>query len=260
MNIPHDTTGRSPASPGFLTVFPVIEIRGDWLIWDASGKVKSKPTPRNLLERFCDLNGLDESAILRFARSSGPLGHCKHGSMACCGGWNEVGGPLFADSIEGWRRLSAGVAGLCRVAARVAQRQTSLWSDWLVYPGQCPWPTGQEPWRTVATSRFHLAREVNAWLDAGRVRPQIGWRGNRWDISMGSQLVPTLYGELALQMVLATANLDGFAQCHGCPKAFIPDRRPNPNRNCYCPECRRNRIPQRDAKRDFRRRSTLAKS
>ena len=139
MNIPHDTTGRSPASPGILTVFPVIEIRGDWLIWDASGEVKSKPTPRNLLERFCDLNGLDESAILRFARSSGPLGHCKHGSMACCDGWNEVGGPLFADSIKGWRRLSAIVAGLCRVAARVAHQQTSLRSDWLVYWGQCPW-------------------------------------------------------------------------------------------------------------------------
>jgi hypothetical protein len=259
VTIPNDTTGRPPASPGVLVIFPVIEIRGDWLIWDSSGESKEKAPPRNLLERFSDLHQADDEAILKFARSSGPLGHCMHGRLHCCPIWHQIDSRLGADSIAGWRRLSTAVAALSKIAARVAVGQPGRRVDWQTI-GQVPWLTSEEPWHTLQGSRFQLKREVNAWLDAGNVRPYLNSRGHRWEISMRAAHFPPLFGELALQMVMAATNIDGFALCDGCANTFIPDRRPNPNRRRYCAECQHKKFPQRDAKREFWRRANLAKT
>ena len=124
--------------------------------------------------------------------------------------------------------MSAMMAGLCRVAARVALLRPGLRSDWMVYPGQALWPDGQEPWRSVSTSRFRLQQDVNACLELGRVRPGMLWHRGRWEFYMRSHLVPTLYGELAQQLALETANLDGLYQCSGCGERYESDRRPNP--------------------------------
>jgi hypothetical protein len=252
VNIPR-TADRSPASPGILTVFPVLEVRGDLLVWDFRD-VKEKPSPRNLLERFCSLYRLEDDAILKFARSSGPLGHCQHGRLGCCPEWHNVEGTYFADSIEGWRRLSAIIAGLCRAAVRVAQLRPGLPSDWMVYPGQQHWPFEKEPWRSLSASRFTLEQDVNACLELGRVRPGITWQKGRWEFYMRSHLIPTLYGELAQQLLLQTSNVDGIQLCDGCGDAYMPDRRPNPHRRRYCLECQGRKVPQRDAKRAKRSR------
>jgi hypothetical protein len=241
-----------------LTVGRIVEIRGDLLIWDFR-ELKEKPTPRNLLERFCGLHRIkNDEAILKFARSSGPLGHCEHGRLACCptAEWRHVKGSYYADSIEGWRRLSAIMAGLCRAASRVAQLRPGLWSDFLVYPGQATWREGTQPWKNLGASRQQLQLDVNNCLRRAQVGPGIEWRQGRWNLYMRSHLIPTLYGELSQQLVLQIANVDGVYQCDGCPELFLPDRRPNPNRRNYCHECREHKIPQRDAKRAKRARDS----
>jgi len=44
---------------------------------------------------------------------------------------------------------------------------------------------------------------------------------------------------------------DDLAVCSSCGMLYSPTRRPNPDRRNYCPKCKEDKVPQRDASRDY---------
>lgn len=59
---------------------------------------------------------------------------------------------------------------------------------------------------------------------------------------------------IVLELVLAISNTNGLAVCSACPRSYIPERQPMAGRRNYCPSCRADGIPVRDAAREYRKR------
>ena len=59
---------------------------------------------------------------------------------------------------------------------------------------------------------------------------------------------------LAVRLAFAAAASKGFWVCANCGSPYLPPRRPQRGRRNYCPECRKKRVPQRDAAREYKAR------
>lgn len=125
------------------------------------------------------------------------------------------------------------------------------------------WP---EEYRTPApkapTDEDHslwlIDQVVERWLKLGDVRLRI----------FPSRPLPEtrlfgdgVFGSLALQLVGRVSKLlrgDRSetpileTECTGCDRIYVPSRRPNPNQDRYCPDCRNKGVPQRAASRRYR--------
>jgi hypothetical protein len=72
------------------------------------------------------------------------------------------------------------------------------------------------------------------------VRPELYADGPNWRVYYHSVASGPLFGDLAMQLVLAVASIDGFATCSVCGNPYLPERAPNPNQNSNCSRnCRR---------------------
>jgi len=109
-----------------------------------------------------------------------------------------------------------------------------------------------------------LAYELDGWISMGQIRPRISWVRQRqpdrmsqanWGARFSLDAVssgPNLFGLLALNLLLAIARTS-LAVCSACANAYIPTRRPNPNRRNYCTRCGL-KAAQLEASRGYRRR------
>jgi hypothetical protein len=170
----------------------------------------------------------------------------------------------YSEPVAAWRRLAVRARSLLEAATRLRAgeipppklwEQIDGWGD--DFPVLARTPVMTDPW-------YRLTDNVNWWLELGKVEPylyradralQVGWRQRTAFALIGAQLM------LAINRA---ANFN-YLICAGCGLMKETRRPPLKGkrvgqsiaRRDYCDDCRRKRIPVRDAKRDQRRRERI---
>ncbi|MFZ0995777.1 MAG: hypothetical protein WAO09_07350 [Candidatus Dormiibacterota bacterium] len=170
------------------------------------------------------------------------------------GSWSTV---LWAERAEAQRAL-AEARGTWN-PPHEAPNSDAEWTAWLQTGGvrssrdiSAEWPgvpIGGLP-QTTAGQRATLAAFVDRWLALGAVRPVFRWAADqepRLSFKAGG-----LFGALAVHLAVRVANGQGWAICNGCGAPYAPRRLVRSGRRAYCDQCRRDRVPDRDAHRDWR--------
>jgi hypothetical protein len=77
----------------------------------------------------------------------------------------------------------------------------------------------------------------------------------RDDEGVEFRLIGQTFGQLGVQLLQAIAQASTVAVCSGCGRTYHREgRRPQAGRRNYCPVCRREGVPVKMAKRDYRKR------
>ena len=276
-----------PGMPKLRQRAPRIEIAGDNLQWQyvpmagdeeavAFGPIRVLALPVEtgvkppLLIDFINLAERSDQRIAAFAREWGLLHPCAHNlprTHPPLPG-ESTRGP-FCDTVD-----AAAVAGVEPLAVwrlwasmgqaviRIKSRQTITTtrgietngelSDWqmLVLDDQVRGVIGG----SLDAAKVRLASVVEMWLRIGAVQLRV-------DPLKPPHLAVSgvdLFGAIALQLAMVVASTAEIAFCAGCGRAYAPAHRPYANRNNYCPACREDGVPVRDASAAYRRRRGLA--
>jgi len=222
-------------------------LQWDWFDEGVGPREIQQNRHREPLRNFIALAEAEEKAILRYAREWGVLGLCEHlvpsaHSREC----RPIGWPdCCTEPITAWRRYAKEASILIKLSLDLARGTPPKKQDWAALPLR------RSP-RSVEAGRLLVAERVNQWLAWGGVRPTLTWRKDAPEMSLGGT---NLFGVLAIQLMCAVSRTDGVAICCGCGAGYLPPyRKPRDGERHYCEECRRRKVPQRDAARDFRSR------
>lgn len=228
------------------------EMRDGAIEWGVSGKqIWTKPDSA-MLERFLSLGDATDAAILRFAKRYGVLALCDHGAPSSHSpqcrpvGWP---GPC-REALVDWRFFSRSVLATLKISAALTLGKTPAPADWQVIYSRsgrtAPW------WKQSVDADKSAAEDVlNEWLSYAMPRFEVRWDG----VSPELEMKPGagMFGSIALQLVLRAGRKDSMAVCFHCGAAYTAQRRPKAGQRNFCPECRRNGIPQQYAHDDFRK-------
>jgi len=241
-----------------------------------------------MLQRFTALHGSEDAEILKFAKDWGVLGLCEHnlpashssiifgaqfGFKPCSLMPSRVAGFDYSDDVASWRRFSAAADAVIQLAAKLNQDRLDdseeSWTPLLSHPpmpldwrkgdiGLMPLKRQLKRPEMLRGARGLLAREIETWLEIGKVGLRFGQEGGRWKIAFASNAFPTLFGLLGLKLMFHIAGVEGIVFCSTCPKAYIPEeRRPSTKRANYCDTCKNDGTMWREIKR--RQRDPLGK-
>jgi len=267
--------------PGLIELTP----DGKFLKWKY-GKIKraghqQMGSPTFLLENFVKLAEVGSEGsgrdILEFAKKYGILFICKHdlpsshreleeptfkdlregGAFARCG-LRTTADKFFSEPIEVWRLYAQRARALLNLAAAIKKGNEGEKEDWETIAKQVG-SFVEKPIRGEMTTIIVLPKEereqriiisggVNHWLGYAQVRPAYILTEKGPLIEFGNR---TLFGALALQLMLALSQTQGLASCTSCGIFYTPSRKPNPNRNSYCPACGSS-AAQRNASEKYR--------
>jgi hypothetical protein len=286
-------TGNCAAMPKTL------ELQGSRLVYSRGSRMRRIDSSR-LLDHFVSL--ADSSAgnrdLLRFALRYGPLYLCEHHGIAAyhkpvlmsssssplgpapradvdkpfeyswCGPKVERREPLtFSESVEAWRRLARRARSLLLVASSVrlnGAAPAELWEQADGFRGSFGKDYGRrlayldDPWN-------RLAANLDYWINAADICLRIEAEGQSLVASLGTNpFTCSIFGLVAMQLVLAVTRSEGLTSCSGCGAPFIAKRQPLAGRQVgssvakrnYCQYCRERGVPQRDASRDYRARKS----
>jgi len=265
-----------------LLVPPVIELKGDALIWqfpDAAAETSWRGAePRGALDGF--LRVRDGESALRFAQRYGVLAICEHGLPAThayrprlffhkeegSGFCRPQGWPHPAEPIERWLHFARQANALLRVAAALHDDRPGAKEDWEIIfedllPAEWLRPTFGNLTESVPMGHLYLGGIINEWLVLGGVRPHFVWgmkRGDAPRFEFGNPYLVSNFWALALQLAVALSRSGGIAICDGCRRPYTTEKRkPQAKRSHYCPECRDGGIPARDRQRRHRARQQI---
>lgn len=265
---------------------PVILGNDDgFLLWHWEDKVTSNPLrPEahglDLLIEFMNLADAPVETVLAFARKWGVLEICRHG-LPCThnlryadtfsGRWcfplAYTDAKFFSEPILYWHFYAKQMRALLNIAVRLKQGVPGLVEDWKVVQasGLMRKPEvevlGGELFaaiygRTVEDDRLFVLKLLDRWLSIGDVRPNLVWDDEHCSVSFDN----TLFGMLAMQLMLEISSSGGIAFCSGCGKSYTPKlRRPKVGQRNYCRDCGK-KAAWRDAKAGERRRKRKAGS
>jgi hypothetical protein len=266
----------------------VVAERGT-LRWETGDYSLADTTP-DLIDSFIALRAADDEAIAAFASRHGLLfnrpdsrGH-GHGCRACdlaasnSAGTGDV--PMFrglvphgAEPIDAWRRLAGDLAGALRVAAAYHQDEpvndvalASFRNVVIERLGQgfdpdfvrarvpskaaslIDPPVPIDMAMMLGPTAEVVGRLIDVLLDVVRLRTRLTPDG-----LPSTRIEPGgLLGALGLQLAQKVSKTNGLAICSGCGDSFSPERKPSAGRRTYCGECRDAKIPERDAARSYR--------
>lgn len=269
-----------------------VELDGDSLVWEFGPKVRRVPPPPSLLPEFLALADAPGERIRDFARRWGVLETCEHKlpsthrpTVPEAYGPNAQGQsairlepgcvPLDAwvdnersswggrDLIESWEHFARQGRALLSVAHRLQLNQTIAISDLQVIHEWEPEFVGTG-WKRLLGSPKRLWQLVGStvgdWMRLGDVRPFVVMRSNGEfgdSAPLDLRLGDSMFGTLAVRLLLVATRSVGLAICKSCGASFIPRRRPRPDRRSYCPSCGHS-AAMRDAARDYRQRKETA--
>lgn len=213
-------------------------------IWykDEKGGRGVAPAHQKLRSDLCfEFQGLADGSddeILRFAERWGPLGIRDREE----------------EHVDEWRYLAVTARSLLTFACERATGGRVSNETWGAIRALVP-AKDLEAFRPSVREQMAIAASVaNAWFAKAR--------GHRiLDVVEGQfQIRPAaskLFGILAAQLAHAMSRSDQSAPCAGCKHWFPPSRRISRGSRQYCNTCRRAKMPQRDASRDYRSRKKL---
>jgi hypothetical protein len=239
---------------------PDVQLRRGRLYWSTARRIHEVRPGPGLLEGFVALADAPAEDILTYARKWGVLEICRHnlpvGHKSCVPRRARGAGGGFWEPIESWRQLARAARAVLNIAAQVDRGRKGAPENWETLMGFKE--IKRSPLMEFADARHKLAFVLNWLIGAAQIRPFVdavrsGW-GLRYD--GWTQMGGLLFANIVMQLMLAVTHTEDIAHCSGCGDAFLPTRRPNPNRRSYCPKCREAGVPLRDAARDYRRRPT----
>ncbi len=256
------------------------------LIWrwdNASERNPLRPEAHGfgLLSEFMNLADAPVESILAFARKWGVLEICEHmlpcthnlrRAFTLSGRWCTPliypdGSQNFMEPIPYWYFYARQMRALLNIATRLKQDMPGLVDDWKIIqvPG-----LGRESevkkiseetfarifGRAVEDDKVFVRMMLDRWLSMGDVRPNLIWDDEQCAVSFDN----TLFGMLAMQLMLEIGSAGGIAFCSGCGQTYSPRlRRPKVNQRNYCQKCGR-RAALRDAQAARRRRKRAESS
>jgi hypothetical protein len=224
--------------------------------------------PGSMLAEFTEIGVTgEESKLLRFAKRYGPIGICKHGlpsghnrrSLArvldaadCQPNTSLVPGWEQSEPVSKWFEYARQAQAILACSASLHRGKLPELEDLkTAYP---PWgelkPTAKTE-LNIETAQGFIEGTINTWVSYGGLRPCFQWRRSGCSVIFSTGDYCSLFGALAVQLMLAAAKRDGFVICSNCSRAYIPARRPNPNRRRFCLSCN-IRAAWRHSKQDLR--------
>ena len=270
----------SPAATDLLVVPAQIELDPDrdWLHWEvAPNQLRYASPPRNLLWDFIKLSDASPERIRAFARNWGVLELCDTHSLPAdhprrsafssdskskcrINHWLEGEKELAREPLSAWRRFAGEAKAMLNVAAALHEGEKGKRKDWeqvvwsLQLDSRVPAFKENLWWNlSVEEQKSWLAGQVTWWLRMGEVRPTLRWGRHSDDSDLGISIAffshGGLFGELAVQLMLAIGKSKGLAICSNCAAPYLPTRRPRADRRRYCQNCGPKAAP-RDASRD----------
>jgi len=225
-----------------------------------------------LLDEFILLCDAEDEAILKYAQTWGVLELCGHNLPSC----HEfsLGAPLRLPSLLSkpqagihrwfhedprqcaptgreplttWRFFSAQAKALLTIAADLQRAKLGNHEDWAKLLRDRVAPA-----RSLVAHRTCMRDAIEGWLKLGRIKPTIDHLtiGLTWT---GADL----FGELAVQIALASKAMDGQVLCVACGKEYQPKRLVIRRGFNYCPriKCQRQFAAQRAQRYRARKRS-----
>jgi hypothetical protein len=201
---------------------------------------KHPPTlqrPRsNLCLEFARLAFGSDEQIRAFAERWGPLGLEDRAE----------------ERVDDWRDYAALAAALLRFAAQQGSGGRGSDADWLLI---CKATAAKEIDRSrmkVAQQRAVTGLAVNTWFAKVRGHRILDLVDGQLQVRPGAS---NLLGLIVTQIAHVMARSDERAVCAGCKGTFPVKKRLSRGSRQYCSACRKAKVPQRDAARDWRQRA-----
>jgi len=190
----------------------------------------------NLCFEFARLAFASDEQIRAFAERWGPLGIEDRAE----------------ERVSDWRDYAALAAGLLRFAAELGSGGRGSDADWLVI---CNGTAAKEIDRSrmsVGQQRAVTGLAVNTWFAKARGHRILDLVDAQLQMRPGAS---NLLGVLITQIAHIMIRSDERAVCAGCKGTFPIKKRLSRGSRQYCSACRKAKVPQRDASRDWRRRA-----
>jgi hypothetical protein len=192
--------------------------------------------PPTLCFAFAGLAQGSEEQIRRFAKRWGPLSRQLRQE----------------ESVDSWRRYARLAQGLLRFSADVNSGGRGEEEDWRVICKSTPAKELDRRDITVPGQIAIVAAAVNTWFAQAREHGILTMLGDDLQVRPHAS---SLFGVLVTQIAHVIARSDQTAVCAGCRDPFKPKRPITRGLRQYCNGCRKKKMPQRDASRDWRRRT-----
>jgi hypothetical protein len=256
---------------GVLWVPGKIEIKDGFLLASGGAIGRRRSVSPTMLEEFIEIGITgEESKLLRFARRYGPIGFCKHGlpyghnrqsfarliNVRDC---HPMPSPVpkwdQGEAVTKWFAFAKQARAIWVCSASLHRGEQPELDDLkTVYPPWLDEKLREQSRPNMATSRGLVEGAINTWVHLGGLHPHFRWDRSGCSVIFSTGDYCSVFGALAVQLMLAAANQEGFAICSGCGMTYFPKRRPNPRRRRFCRKCG-TRAAWRYSKQDLR--STL---
>jgi hypothetical protein len=235
-------------------------------------------TPNGLVDRFVRIRKADD--VVRFALRYGTLEFCEHQKphMHNMTADDLVSGqdscqPSRGEPLELWFRY-VDFAREFLVVAETLQRaepEPATRESWEAILAVEPFVDAEFAARPTHSGRDELIEALSTFragpeqsrimldwviacmfaLTAAEIRPRLRWgkEANQPEFDLSA----STFGQLVLQLALATTASHGMATCSGCGQIYPRrERQPQRGRRNYCPACKSRGIDARDRQRRSR--------
>jgi hypothetical protein len=156
------------------------------------------------------------------------------------------------ESVKSWRHYARLALALMRFTAQLTSGGRGDEKDWALICGSTPLEGFELDGLKEREQMAIVAAAVNLWFAKARQHGVLTMVGDDLQISPNAS---DLFGVLVTQIAHVIARSDQMAVCAGCRDPFPPDRPITRGTRQYCKRCRAGKKPQRDASRDWRRRT-----
>ncbi len=257
--------------PGMVTKIARAEVRGDLLYWwadtnpppseidlpdfqiDGEITINYIRTDGPLLDDFIRLKPDDPEGIARFAIRWGVFDLSQDHSRS----------PRFrrgSEALSTWYSHILQAQTLLRIAAQMHKGIRPTYKEWEIAAYSGPADARASAWFEAGRYDDHmmLSQLVDDWFAVYDVLPYLHW---------GPDFPPELLlrgvgvgAAIGVQLAIAIAIADQLVLCNGCALVYKPERRARGAERHYCLDCRKTKIPQRDAARAHRQRIKQAEA
>ena len=192
---------------------------------------------RGLLEEFIRLPNQLPGQFLTFARKWGRLSNqCTHRKPFehCNLGCEDP----HCEPLSQWLLISQVLKGVLNVAAKHHQEELGDKTDWRAIVDQ-EWFGYRRsigiPEDNLAWEKSALGAIIDDLLYQSGARISFHWNSKEPRVSLAQD--GCLFGVLVSYLVFAVARVEGIATCDSCGGIYAPSRKPQIERQHFCPEC-----------------------